>query len=114
MRRASGVKPLDDGGCGGAPAWLPPGRVGGRGRRRQPAEEVREGLPHTTQLHLIERFTRRSFDELVYEVTVDDPGAYTDTWSGGWIIPWVPGNEPFDYLCQENNLDAERMVGPQN
>ncbi len=74
---------------------------------------VREGLPHTTQLHLIERFTRRSFDELVYEVTVDDPGAYTATWSGGWIIPWVPGNEPFDYLCQENNLDAERMVGPQ-
>jgi hypothetical protein len=74
---------------------------------------VREGLPHTTSLHLTERFTRRSFDELVYEVTIDDPGAYTDVWSGGWIIPWVPGNEPFDYLCQENNLDAERMVGPE-
>jgi hypothetical protein len=73
---------------------------------------TREGIPHTTELHLIERFTRRDFDTLVYEVTIDDPGAYTDTWSGGWLIPWVPGNEPFDYLCQENNLDAERMVGP--
>jgi hypothetical protein len=75
---------------------------------------VREGLPHTTQLHLVEQLTRRDFDNLVYEVTVDDPGAYTETWSGGWIIPWVPDNEPFDYLCQENNLDAERMVGPQD
>jgi hypothetical protein len=22
------------------------------------------------------------------------------------------GNEPFDYLCQDNNLDPERLVGP--
>lgn len=74
---------------------------------------VREGLPHTSELHLIERISRPDFDTLRYEVTIDDPGAYTETWTGGWYIPWVPGNEPFDYLCQENNLDAERMVGPQ-
>jgi hypothetical protein len=75
---------------------------------------TREGIPHTNKLHMIERITRRDFDALIYEVTIDDPGAYTDTWTGGWIIPWIPGNEPFDYLCQENNLDAERMVGPQD
>lgn len=74
---------------------------------------TREGLPHTTELHTIEKITRLDFETLRYEVTIDDPGAYTDTWTGGWLIPWVPGNEPFDYLCQENNLDAERMVGPQ-
>ena len=74
---------------------------------------TREGLPHTTQLHTIERLSRPDFNTLRYEVTIDDPGAYTEIWSGGWLIPWVPGNEPFDYLCQENNLDAERMVGPQ-
>jgi hypothetical protein len=34
-------------------------------------------------------------------------------WSGGWNIPWSAGNEPFDYLCQDNNLDPARMVGPQ-
>ncbi len=73
---------------------------------------TREGIPHTTQLHLVERLTRRDFDTLVYEVTIDDPGAYSEPWSGGWLIPWIRGNEPFDYLCQENNLDAERMVGP--
>jgi hypothetical protein len=75
---------------------------------------VREGLPHTSQLHTIERISRPDFNTLKYEVTIDDPGAYTDTWSGGWYIPWSPGNEPFDYLCQENNHDSEHMVGPQH
>jgi hypothetical protein len=28
-------------------------------------------------------------------------------------LRWSPGNEPFDYLCQENNRDPARMVGPQ-
>jgi hypothetical protein len=72
----------------------------------------RDGAPHTSQLHTVERISRPDFDTLRYEITVDDPGAYTDTWTGGWTIPWVPDNEPFDYLCQENNLDAQRMVGP--
>jgi hypothetical protein len=74
---------------------------------------AREGVPHTTQLHLIERFSRVNYYTLVYEVTVDDPGAYTAPWSGGWYINWVEGNEPFDYLCQENNKDPAAMVGPQ-
>ena len=73
----------------------------------------RGGFPHTTALRTIEQISRPDFNRLRYEITIDDPGAYTDTWSGGWYAPWVPGNEPFDYLCQENNLDAVRMVGPQ-
>lgn len=74
----------------------------------------REGVPHTTQLHLEERLTRINYHTLSYEVTVDDPGAYTAPWSGGWYLSWVEGNEPFDYLCQENNKDPEMMVGPQS
>jgi len=74
---------------------------------------TREGIPHTSQLHLVERISRPDFSTLRYEVTIDDPGAYTESWSGGWYIPWVEGNEPFDYVCQENNLDAARMIGPE-
>ena len=73
----------------------------------------RDGFPHTTQLHLIERISRPQFDQLRYEITVDDPGAYTAPWTGGWFLSWSDGNEPFDYLCQENNLDPERMVGEE-
>ena len=70
---------------------------------------TRNGMPHTTQLHLVERLTRTDFYTLKYEATIDDPGAYTESWTGGWFIPWEEGNEPFDYLCQENNLDGEVM-----
>ena len=60
------------------------------------------GLPHTEQLKLIEKFTRENFDTLKYEVTVDDPGAYTRPWSSSWTLRWVTGQEMPRHLCQEN------------
>ena len=60
------------------------------------------GLPHTQQLHLVERFSRPDFDTLQYDVTVDDPGAYTRTWSAGWTLRWVPGEDMPEYFCQDN------------
>jgi len=72
---------------------------------------TREGVPHTSKLHLTERLSRPNYNQLRYEATVDDPGAYSKTWSGGWNLRWSEGNEPFDYLCQENNRDPARMVG---
>lgn len=72
---------------------------------------TREGLPHTEQLHLIEKFSRPEYDTLRYEVTIDDPGAYTKPWSGGWAIPWNPNDEVYEYMCQENNRDVKHMYG---
>ena len=60
------------------------------------------GLPHTPQLHLIERFRRPDANTLQYEVTIDDPGAYTRTWSSSWTLQWVPGEELPVYFCQDN------------
>ena len=60
------------------------------------------GLPHTEQLHLVERFTRTDMNTLKYEVTIDDPGAYTRTWSAGWTLQWVAGEELPVYYCQDN------------
>ena len=60
------------------------------------------GLPHTDQLHLIERFGRPDFDTLRYDVTIEDPGAYTRTWSSGWTLRWVPGEDMPEYFCQDN------------
>ena len=42
----------------------------------------RRGVPHTDQLHTIERFTRNDCNAIRYEFTVDDPGAYTAPWKG--------------------------------
>jgi hypothetical protein len=60
------------------------------------------GLPHTEQLKLLERFTRTDFDTLKYEVTIDDPGAYTRSWSSGWTLRWIANEELPRHLCQEN------------
>ena len=60
------------------------------------------GLPHTEQLRMIERFSRPDFDTLKYEVTINDPGAYTRPWSSGWTLRWVSGEELPIYFCQEN------------
>jgi hypothetical protein len=60
------------------------------------------GLPHTDQLSLVERFSRPDYDTLRYEVTVTDPGAYTEPWSSGWELRWVGGEDLPVYFCQDN------------
>lgn len=60
------------------------------------------GLPHTSQLRLVERFTRENLDTLRYDVTVDDPGAYTRPWSSSWTLRWVTAADMPRHLCQEN------------
>src|SRR5262249_29515317 len=73
----------------------------------------RQGLPSTDKLHMIERFTRTDLKTMKYEVTIDDPGAYTKTWSAGFLLGWDQGQELFEYVCQDNNFAATLMVGSQ-
>jgi hypothetical protein len=60
------------------------------------------GLPHTSQLSMIERFTRSDNDTLEYSVTIDDPGAYTRSWTASWTLRWLGGQEMPIHLCQNN------------
>lgn len=61
------------------------------------------GAVQTSQLHLIERFTRVDYNNLRYEATIDDPGAYTRPFKIGWNLPWGAGQELFEVVCVENN-----------
>ncbi|HEX4275375.1 MAG TPA: DUF6152 family protein [Bryobacteraceae bacterium] len=65
------------------------------------------GLPHTENLHLTERLSRPDYNTLKYEVTVDDPGAYTRTWKSSWNLRWVPNQDIDEYFCDEYNRDTE-------
>jgi hypothetical protein len=76
----------------------------------------RNGMPHTRFLHLIERYTRVDMNRIRYEVTVDDPGAYTRPFQGGWHINWqstnydnTPGGEIHEYFCIDNERDSEHL-----
>jgi len=56
----------------------------------------------TTNLHLVERFTRVDTDTLRYEFTVDDPATWTKKWSAS--IPMTRSDElMFEYACHEGN-----------
>ena len=70
-----------------------------------------DGHPHTDALHVIERYTRTDEMTLRYEATIDDPEAYTRKWTTSYTIPWQPGAELMEYICQENNKDLPHIVG---
>jgi hypothetical protein len=71
----------------------------------------RSGLPHTNQLHTLERFTRVDLDTVRYELTIDDPGAYTAPFTGRLVLLSESGTELFEYVCQQSNFADELMVG---
>jgi hypothetical protein len=52
----------------------------------------------------VERFTRTDHDTLNYEVTIDDPGAYTAPWTSTFDLRWAPDVEVWEYICEGNNL----------
>jgi len=63
--------------------------------------------PNTSQLHLIERISRPNLKTLNYEATIDDPGAYTQPWTGRFTInektisSWIAGGDMFEYICED-------------
>jgi uncharacterized protein YdeI (BOF family) len=67
------------------------------------------GLPHTESAKLTERFTRTNADTLKYEVTIDDPGAYTRPWTASWELQWVPGEDVDEYFCDDYNRELEHV-----
>ncbi|MBV8842103.1 MAG: hypothetical protein JO307_04755 [Bryobacterales bacterium] len=68
------------------------------------------GLPHTENLKLNEKISRPDSNTLKYEVTIDDPGAYTRPWTSALTLQWVPNQELEEYFCDDNNKDMERQA----
>ena len=71
----------------------------------------RRGTPHTEKLHTIERFTRTDSRTMQYDIEIEDPGAYTSKWKGGFTFGWSAGEELFEYVCQQANYADNLMVG---
>ncbi len=55
-------------------------------------------------MHLIERWTRTSYNNLRREVTIDDPGTFTKPFTYTAVARLTrPDSEILEYFCQENN-----------
>jgi len=68
------------------------------------------GHPHTDMLHVVERFSRPNKGTLRYEALIDDPGAYSRSWTVAWNIPWSAESELTEYICQENNKYLQKLT----
>jgi len=71
----------------------------------------RAGLPTTSRLHTLERFTRVDAVRIDYSLTIDDPGAYTRPWTSVLDLRWEDDTELFEYVCQQANYAHNLMVG---
>ena len=60
------------------------------------------GLPHTDALHVVERIHRVDHDTLVDDFTIEDPKAYTKTWTTSQMYHLKPGWEIAEYVCDNN------------
>jgi len=70
-----------------------------------------QGVPHSDQLHVIERYTRPDFGHLEVEITLEDPKAFTrpHTFKRGFIL--LTDWEIHEYVCNEFNVDKDHLVG---
>jgi hypothetical protein len=61
------------------------------------------------KMHLVERFTRVDPDTIMYEFTVDDPTAFTKSWTAQ--IPMRRTASPvYEYACHEGNYAMAGML----
>jgi hypothetical protein len=68
------------------------------------------GTVASTNLHLIERFTRTAPDTIHYEFTVDDPDTFTAKWTAALDLSAKSGYEIYEYACHEGNYGLRNML----
>src|SRR5579862_3241723 len=69
------------------------------------------GHPHTTQMHLTERFHRRDYGNLEIHIVIDDPEAYSKPWVQDRVATLETLMEMTEYVCNENNQDPVHLDG---
>jgi hypothetical protein len=61
------------------------------------------GLPHTDQLRLEERYTRRTIGRMDLELTITDPGAFVRPWTARVPMELRADTEMIELVCEENS-----------
>ena len=66
----------------------------------------------TDAAHLVERFTMIDLDTIHYELTLEDPTAYTRPWTMAWALTRdkEPGFEIIEEACREGERDVPSFL----
>ena len=64
------------------------------------------GYPHSDQMHVVQRYTRNANDTLAFEITVEDPKAYTKPFTNKRTFKLRRDWELMEYSCEENNKEV--------
>lgn len=67
------------------------------------------GTVHSEDLRVTERYTRDSFETIIYEVTMEDPAVLTKPWTLREIFRLRPNERIREYECIESNEDIVRL-----
>ena len=68
------------------------------------------GIPHSSEMHVIERIRRPDMGHLEIEHIIEDPKTFTKPWTFT-THPTLLKGELIEYICQENNKDVEHLLG---
>ena len=68
------------------------------------------GIPHSTDLHVIEKIRRPDLAHLEIEHIIEDPKTFSKPWTFT-THPTLLKGELIEYICQENNRDVEHLFG---
>jgi hypothetical protein len=69
---------------------------------------VTNGAFTSDALRVTERFTRLDRDQIDYEAVIEDPKVFTKPWTVRTTLMLREGVRVGEYVCNENNLDADR------
>lgn len=67
------------------------------------------GHPHSEDMHVTEKFTRRDFGHLDMQITIDDAKTYTRPWTAIAHFELMPDTELIENICEDK--DTPHMVG---
>jgi hypothetical protein len=68
------------------------------------------GIPISKALHIVERFTLKDADTILFEMVVDDPAMFTRPWTVSLPLHRDVAYQMYESACHEGNQDIELVL----
>jgi hypothetical protein len=69
-----------------------------------------KGIPQSTALRIVERFTRSAADRIDYEARIEDPETFTRPWTLAFPLMRDDDYRIYEYACHEGNRAIEGVL----